>query len=671
MRRFIRRYLDLPLRRKLNLSFLSAAVIGSIIFFVIGTRLVHRTVFSLAQAKVGHDLSAAWMVYNDRLKGLLDTVRLSASMECVQNALQTGGRAVAAEKLEGIRREYDMDVLTMTDVSGRAVLRTHRPDIFGDDLSGNAILAAALSGRAAAGTRIVSRDELLREGEDLAGRAFFTIVPTPMAAERIEDHEDRGMMIEAAAPVFSDRGEFLGALSGGIVLNRNYEIVDLVKDIVFKGERHQGKDIGTATIFQDDLRIATNVLDDQGNRAVGTRVSRDVHQTVLKEGRPWMGRAFVVRDWYITAYEPIRSFEGNVIGMLYVGMLEKPYIELRNRVMGAFVFLGGLGTACLLALFSIIARSMTRPMRDLVEATERIARGDLDHRLRVERRDEVGQLAAAFNRMTDDLKSARESRMEWGRTLEKRVEERTQELRDMQDALVQSEKLASLGKMAAGVAHEINNPLTSILIQTHLLLEKCDSGGEARSSLNLIAEEAERCTQIVRGLLEFSRKMPARTAPEDVNGLVERTLQLLTNQIAVRSIDLIKSLDPALSSVELDRNKMQQVFSNLVINACEAMPSGGTLTVSTRPGADGNGVEVSFADTGAGIPAENLKKIFDPFFTTKSFGTGLGLAVSYGIVRQRGGTIQVRSERGRGSEFIVRIPLEFRAETSEAEEASP
>ncbi|MDW7759811.1 MAG: cache domain-containing protein [Acidobacteriota bacterium] len=671
MRRFIRRYLDLPLRRKLNLSFLSAAVIGSIIFFVIGTRLVHRTVFSLAQAKVGHDLSAAWMVYNDRLKGLLDTVRLSAAMECVQNALQAGDRPAVVEKLEGIRLEYDMDVFTVTDASGRTVLRTHRPDVFGDDLSGNPILAAALSGRAAAGTRIVSHEELLLDGEELAGRAFFTIVPTPMAVERIEDYEDRGMMMEAAAPVFSERGEFLGALRGGIVLNRNYEIVDLVKDVVFKGERHQDKDIGTATIFQNDLRIATNVLDDQGNRAVGTRVSRDVHQAVLKEGRAWMGRAFVVRDWSITAYEPIRSFEGNIVGMLYVGMLEKPYIDLRNRVMGAFVFLGGLGTVFLLALFSIIARSMTRPMRDLVDATERIARGDLDHRLRVERRDEVGQLAAAFNRMTDDLKSARESRIEWGRTLEKRVEERTQELRDMQDALVQSEKLASLGKMAAGVAHEINNPLTSILIQTHLLLEKCDSGGEARSSLNLIAEEAERCTQIVRGLLEFSRKMPARTAPEDVNGLVERTLQLLTNQIAVRSIALIKSLDPALPSVELDRNKMQQVFSNLVINACEAMPSGGTLTVSTRPGADGDGIEVSFADTGGGIPAENLKKIFDPFFTTKNFGTGLGLAVSYGIVRQSGGTIQVRSEPGRGSEFIVRIPLEFRAETSEAEEVSP
>lgn len=671
MQRLIRRYLDLPLRRKLTLTFLTAVIIGSVVFFVIGTRLVHRTVISLAQAKVGHDLAAAWMVYNDRMNGMLDTVRLSTAMECVQAVLEKKDLEAAAEKLDAIRREYGMDTFTVTDPSGRAVLRAHRPGVHGDDLSGNPILDAALAGRPAAGTRIVSHEELLREGGELAGRASFTLVPTPRAAARAFDREDRGMMIEAAAPVFDDTGVFLGALHGGVLVNQNYEIVDLVKEMVFKGEQHKGKDIGTATIFQGDLRIATNVLDDRGNRAVGTRVSRDVKQAVLEEGRAWIDRAFVVRDWYITAYEPIRSFDGKIIGMLYVGMLEKPYIEIRNRVMASFALLGGLGTAVLLVLFSFIAAGVTRPMGDLVEATERIARGDLDHRLAVDRRDEVGQLAAAFNRMTDDLGSARESRIEWGRTLEKRVEERTQELRDMQDALVQSEKLASLGKMAAGVAHEINNPLTTIFIQTHLLLEKCESGDDARNSLNLIAEEASRCTQIVRGLLEFARKMPARTAPEDVNGIVERTLQLLTNQLAVRNIALVKNLEPGLQLVELDRNKIQQVFSNLVINACEAMPSGGKLTVATRLAADDRSIDISFTDTGAGIPEENLKKIFDPFFTTKSFGTGLGLAVSYGIVRQRGGTIRVRSRPGRGSEFTVRIPLEFQEEASDAEEVSP
>jgi two-component system NtrC family sensor kinase len=378
----------------------------------------------------------------------------------------------------------------------------------------------------------------------------------------------------------------------------------------------------------------------------------------------------VVTAWYITAYEPIKDLDGRTIGMLYVGMLERPYIDLRNRVMATFAGIAGLCTLFLLGLLAFVARQITQPLAAMVVATDKIARGDLSHRVELEGKDEIGQLALEFNLMTEDLRNARDDLTQWGRTLERRVEERTQQLRETQDQLIRSEKLASLGKMAAGVAHEINNPLTSIMINTHLLLEQCGDNGEAQESLTLIADETARCAQIVSGLLNFARQTPAMTARSDINDIIERTVQLLEKQASVRNIVIEKTLDRSLPFIDLDKNKIQQVFSNLAINACEAMPSGGTLAITSRLSRDGTSLELIFADTGVGIPKENIPRLFDPFFTTKSFGTGLGLAVSYGIVRQRGGTIDVQSEVGRGATFTVRLPLEEKAEEPEREEIS-
>jgi two-component system NtrC family sensor kinase len=667
-RGLLRRFLDFPLRRKLILSFLAVIAFGGIVTLFVGTRLEHRTIIDLAQAKVRHDLASAWMVYNEKLNAIYDIVRLSAAREFLGEALRGGSREGLALKLDEIRQEFGLDVLTLADSRGRVVVRSRRPETAGDDQSGDPLVSRALQGKPAAATQIIPRDELLKEGPDLFEQAYFAFIPTPMASERPEDHEENGMMLKAAAPVAAEDGRLLGVLYGGLLFNRNYDLVDRIKEIVFKGEKYKGHDIGTATVFQGDLRIATNVLDDRGNRAVGTRVSREVNDAVLGQGGSYLGPAFVVRARYITAYEPIRDIDGRTIGMLYVGMLERPYIDLRNRVMATFAGLAAVCTLVLLGLLTVIARQITRPLATMVEATDTIARGDLSHRVEIDLGDEIGQLAVSFNRMTDDLREAHEDLTQWGRTLERRVEERTRELKETEDQLVASEKLASLGKMAAGVAHEINNPLTSILINTHLLLERTDNGDEEKEPLTLIADETTRCAAIVRGLLDFARQTPSQTAPADINDVVDRTIQLLEKQASVRNIRIEKNLDRSLPLIELDKSKIQQVFSNLAINACEAMPEGGALVVASRLSRDGTHAEVVFTDTGVGIPRDNIPKLFDPFFTTKSFGTGLGLAVSYGIVRQRGGTILVRSEVGKGSVFTVRIPLVEPKEEKRTEE---
>jgi two-component system NtrC family sensor kinase len=658
LHRIARKFLDLPLRIKFVLSFLLVILFGGLVSLFLGTRLEHRTIIGLAQAKVRHDLASAWMVYNEKLNDIRDIVLLNAGRDSVQSALLAGDRETLLRILGRVRRDFHLDVLTITDRSGKVVLRTSQPEVSGDDQSSDPLVSRSLRRESVTATEIVPRSELLKESPDLAARSYLEFIPTPKAAPRPENHEEDGMMLKGSTPVLDVKGEVIGVLYGGVLLNQNYEIVDRVKDIVYRGERYKGKEIGTVTIFQNDLRISTNVTDAAGKRAIGTRVSQEVYDAVLLRGVPWVARAFVVNHWYITAYEPIKSIAGQIIGMLYVGMLEKPYVDLRNRVMLTFTGIASLCVFVLLIILFFITSNITDPLRRMVLATNRIARGDLSHRVRIGYQDEIGQLAQSFNQMTENLKLANENLVQWGKTLEKRVEERTKELREMQDYLLQSEKLRSLGKMAAGIAHEINNPLTSILINTHLMLEKLEKSHAFYENLSLIADETARCTQIVKGLLEFARQTPPQKTPTHIHDLIERTTLLLENQASFQNIRIVKNLDPSLPPLKLDRNKIQQVFWNLLLNACEAMPKGGQITISSSLSTDKKSIEIRFIDSGVGIPKENINKLFDPFFTTKSSGTGLGLAVSYGIIQQHEGKIEVKSEVGRGTVFTLSFPVE-------------
>ena len=653
----LEKFLNLPLRAKFILSFLVVISLGGIVSLIFGTRLEHKTIFSLAQAKVKHDLASAWMVYHEKLNDVRDIVRLNSTHESIQKAIKHNEKEILKKYLGRVTKEFNLDMLTLTDTQGKVILRTTQPEIMGDDQLNDPLVIRALKGETVAATQIIPREELLKEGKDLVARAYLKLIPTPKAAPRTEDYEENGMMLKAASPLIDEEGTILGVLYGGILLNQNYEIVDRIKEIVYKGEKYKGIETGTATIFQHDLRISTNVKKANGERAIGTRVSKKVNQTVLKEGKPWIHRAFVVNDWYIAAYEPIKNIDGRIIGILYVGMLEKPYIDLRNNVMIKFTGMAILCVVFLLTILFFITSTIIHPIQGVVFATNKIAQGDLDHKVEINFRDEIGQLAQSFNQMTENLKKANEKLIKWGKTLEKRVEERTKELREMQDYLIQSEKLASLGKMSAGVAHEINNPLTSILINTHLMLEKLEKNHAFHEYLSLIADETTRCTNIVKGLLEFSRQSPPQKAYADINEIINRTLQLLENQTSFQNISITKKLNQNLPQIRVDKDKVEQVFWNLMINASEAMPGGGTLNISSQFSTDKKYIEIEFIDTGKGIPNVNINKLFDPFFTTKSSGTGLGLAVTYGIIEQHQGKIEVKSELGQGSVFTISLPV--------------
>jgi two-component system NtrC family sensor kinase len=375
----------------------------------------------------------------------------------------------------------------------------------------------------------------------------------------------------------------------------------------------------------------------------------------LKQGEPWIGRAYVVNDWYITAYEPIRDISGNVIGVLYVGMLEAPYSNVRQRTTAVFLLIALGGTIVAVALAYLVSSRVTVPVKKLVRASREIASGDLDTRVTIRSDRELAELADAFNSMAVALQTRDEKLHEYAT---KRI--------------MESERLAVIGKLAADVAHEINNPLQGIVTYSNLMLEKLHPEDPSIGSIDKIIKQATRCTTIVRGLLDFARPRKPNKRPTDINAVVSDCLSLVEHRAVFHNIQTVKNLGSGLPQVVIDRSQIEQVFMNLIMNAAEAMDGNGRLTVSTRLNPSGRFVEVQFTDTGHGITEENLERIFDPFFTTKEagHGTGLGLAICYGIVKEHDGSISVSSEVAKGATFVVRLPVATeRDETHSGNEA--
>ncbi len=647
------------LRTKIILSFLMVLIVGGLLTLFFGSRLVKKTIISQAQGKVVHDLAAAWMAFNGKLNDIKDIVSFTAASETLSEAIKRNDRDHLCDYLCTIQEENQLDILTLIDSKGNVVLRTRNLEVYGDSQSQDEIVNKVLKGGTCSFPQIVTRAELMKEDQTLADRAYIEFVETPKAAPRPEEKEENGMMLKAASAVVDENGHVLGVLYGGILINRDYEIVDGVKETVYKDEQYKGREIGTATIFQHDLRISTNVKDEKGERAIGTRVSKEVNQAVLIEGKPWIDRAFVVNDWYISAYEPIKNIAGDIIGILYVGMLERPYIDTTNRVIQAFSIIAVLCVVLLLVLLYFLTTRIIYPMRAMVFATQKIAEGDLSHKVNVKSKDEVGLLADSFNQMTSDLKAANEKLIDWGRTLEKKVEERTKELRETQAHLIQTEKLASLGKLAAGIAHEINNPLGGILIYSHLILEDLDKNNPYYKNLEKIVKETTRCKDIVKGLLEFARPKEPETTSTNINELLNKSLSLVESQSLFQNIRVEKRYSPDLPMIVADSSQLQQVLMNIILNAADAMQGEGHLILKTSLDENGENLIMDFTDTGPGIREEDKKKIFDPFFTTKEVGqgTGLGLSISYSVIRKHQGTIEVQSTFGKGSTFTIKLPV--------------
>jgi len=354
--------------------------------------------------------------------------------------------------------------------------------------------------------------------------------------------------------------------------------------------------------------------------------------------------------------------EQRVLGVVDIGLSLQGIDADLSRLRRAKTWTAGLALLVLGALVLVFARVFVlRPVRELVRGTREVAAGALDHVIPVRSDDELGRLAESFNAMTAELKRARAELHALAAGLERQVEERTHALKDAQAAMIQSEKMISLGKLAASIAHEINNPLAGILTIAKLVVRTLESGPPTekdlpamRRQLSLVERETERCATIVRNLLAFARQRPLSPAEIDANAPLEEALSLASHRAQMQSVRIERHLAGPLP-VEADFGQLRQACLNLIINAIEAMPSGGGLTVSSRALDDG-GAELSVSDTGPGIPADLMDRVLDPFFTTKEKGTGLGLSVVYGIVERHGGKLELSNPPEGGARVVVRLP---------------
>jgi two-component system, NtrC family, sensor kinase len=639
------------LRARITAAFTVVVIGGTVASTLIGSRIITNALLDEARTRNAHALDAARTIYTETLDTTARLVGSAAKSEALAKAAQSGSAEGMSPILRQLRNESGLDFLDF--VPSSQIEQATGPCL--RDASLRRMIQAARSGLGAEGTEVLERPCLLAQSAALADRADTRIVSAAQHDGRSAE-STAGLALVAAAPV-GGQGPSTGVVYGGMLLNRRSDLVERIKQLVYGSVSYRGRDTAVASIFFDDVRVATTATPEPGQE-VGTVLPAEVPRTVLTSGQRWQGRALGGREWYVAAHEPLRNYSGQVVGAVYVGMLEAPILAIRTDVMLTFLLVCIVGLGIVFAFTYLITRRTISPLEEMVAATKRIAAGDLSVRVSASSRDEIGDLAASFNEMLASLQTVKSELEEWGRTLEERVRQRTEELVTVQSRMAQSEKLASIGRLAAGVAHSINNPLGGILSLSMLALESPDpTPPRLREDLKTIADQALRCREIVKGLLNFSRESDARPTRTDVTPVVDATLSLLQRQGVFHSIEVVRRFETGLPAVLINPGRLQEALSNLVLNAVDAMEESGALTVETTAAPETSEVLIRIQDTGRGITPDVMPFIFEPFFTTKKVGkgTGLGLAIVHGIVTGAGGRVEVATSP-QGTTFTMRLP---------------
>ena len=359
---------------------------------------------------------------------------------------------------------------------------------------------------------------------------------------------------------------------------------------------------------------------------------------------------------------PVRE-EGKIIGALHY---VEPYLKLERLIKESFWrhFIFALILIISLSLFInlFLTKMVTKPIRDLSGAMDKLRLKGTTKKIALSTKDEIGLLANSFNQMSTALQEREEEVKKYTTTLEEMVEERTKKLQDSHAQLIQTEKLASMGRLAGYIAHEINNPIGIMVSRAECILMDAQEKGYPDYLINdikVIKKHSNRIATITQGILAFSRKSSVEFSPIDINEVIDDTVLLLEKQFINDNINFFKHFDYNIPKISGNANQLQQVFFNILNNARDAMPRGGTIEIRSHCNNNGT-INISISDTGVGIPDKNLDKIFDPFFTTKEKGkgTGLGLSVTYGIIKEHNGQINVRGQGGGGTTFEILLPLE-------------
>ncbi len=622
-------------------SFVLVVVLAVGLNALVTSRLINEYLLNAQTDRLGRDLDLANGYYQQKTNDVisisqfvaLDTqtvAYLPTALIGVQESLQTIdqviSRMISVPFLNGTRLVVVLDsdghILTGRSITADG---TTRFATTGGDWSQLPIVSEALTTRKSlTGTEVIPAKYLADVG--LEEQAHIVPQNTPKSMPKPFDSREgtAGLAILGIYPLPSVSGKPGGVVLSAYLFNNDFTLVDYIKN--------QAK-VETMTVFLGDLRVSTNVAGENGLRAVGTRVSQDVYQKVLVQGENYSGRVFVVNNWYIGSYEPLQDFRNNVVGMMYVGVRETIFDSLIKafNTRAAWIAFICILVAAVIAI--PIARLITRPIALLVEANQRLAKGDMNVRVESNGKGEIALLGRSFNTMVETLsKSERE--------------------------LLQQAKLASVGQLAAGVAHELNNPLGTILLYSDMMFKEAPEGDPRKEDLKMIISEVHRCKTIVADLLNFARQHEIQPQEVDLRSILDEVIRKVRTRPRFETIEINCQFDPAIPLIQADAAQLQQVFVNLFNNSAYAIENAGAITVSISP-VEPKSVEIKVSDTGSGISPENLTKIFTPFFTTKPAGkgTGLGLSIVYGIIKIHHGQIAIQSQVGQGTTVIMTLPI--------------
>ena len=652
------------LRTKLFQGVAALVLIIGILFAFIGIRMIQSRVVQEAQTRVRLDLGSVWAVYNSQMREMETVLKLVGAKQLVEDTLANRpdtNRQEVQDRLESIRKTFGLDILGLVDANGRVVMRAAPPYRTGDFRMHDPAVARSLRGEVVAGVEVLSKSELDTEADGLSDRAYLVVEETPHAAPSPRKEEDRGMVMMGAVPVVKGM-QAIGAVYGGVLLNRNQDLVDQMRNVVFKNETYQGSPVGTATVFLNDVRVATTVQLLNGNRAIGTRVSKEVGSRVLDNGTSWVGKAFVVRDWYLSAYDPIRDVDGRIVGMLYIGILEKPFTDMSRHLIIRYALLMLLGLLVALVFAFIMANRIARPLHRLGLAVRKLHEGDRPGPVDVcGACQETTSLVVAFNEMNAAL-GEREARL-------KEANAETEQANESLMALNRS-YMETLGF----VSHELKSPIASVMNYVYLLREqKLGPLTEKQErALRSVDGNIKRVVEMIRHYLNLSRienceLQPVPTRLPVVEEVIQPILEASEGDLQARQMTVENRVGPDVVLMA-DLNMTREIFENLISNAIKYGRDGGRLRIDSRV-LDGH-VEFAVGNEGDGIAPDRIGSLFQKFSRIEGAarvrtqkGTGLGLFITKHIIEAHGGRIEVASRVNEWTEFRFTLPR-YRADTA-------